>query len=141
MTKTTLEDFILLTQVERLWSALLLIILTRFCTLWDKLETYKSSNSTFFWMIHFHFWTIHISQNNMAWPLSFFYLVFASGKKSDRSLMPFSRTKTLNRQQKVILSWFYWMILDFKNSPKIGILIYLHTVFGKSSQIVQIFII
>ena len=39
------------------------------------------------------------------------------------------------------MSWFYWMILNFKNSPKLGILIYLHAVFCKSSLKVQIFII
>ena len=91
-------------------------------------------------MIQLNFWMIQSSKNDMAQSLSTFYQVFTSGKKSDWSLMPFLRSWTLNRQQKVILSWFYWMILNFKNSPKIGILIFLHAVFGKSSQIVQIFI-
>ena len=92
-------------------------------------------------MIQLNFWMIQSSMNDMAPSLSTFYQVFTSGKKSDWSLMPFLRSWTLNRQQKVILSWFYWMILYFKNSPKIGILIFLHAVFGKSSQKVQIFII
>ena len=36
-----------------------------------------------------------------------------------------------------IIEWSW----NFKNSPKLGILIFLHAVFGKSSQIFQIFIL
>ena len=92
-------------------------------------------------MIQLHFWMNQTSHSRMAGSLSSVYQGFTSGKRSDRSFMPFSRTKTLNRRQKVILSWFYWMILNFKNSPKFSILINFHAVFGKSSQKVQIFII